>query len=174
MLHDAPIETSRLHLVLLLREALELLRDGNVNGAEAAQGLDFTSDFLASVNESFLTRQLEGLRQRPSSPGWFVRGILRKDDNLLIGHCGFHGAPDLVGRAEIGYTIFARYRRLGYGVESARGLVEWARAQGTPVVYAAVSPDNISSMGLLTKIGFQRSSVRADGNDGELVFELNL
>lgn len=128
MSNGAPIETSRLQLILLSPEALQMLRDQDYEGASPAQGFDFSADFLHSVSDVFLTRHLEGLRKRPLTPGWFVRAILQKDDNLLIGHCGFHRCPEDVGRAEIGYTIFAPYRRRGYAAEAAQGLVEWARA----------------------------------------------
>jgi RimJ/RimL family protein N-acetyltransferase len=116
------IETPRLRLISVTAPALETLLDGDVEAASRIQGSDFTGDFLASVNKAFLTIHLEGLRRWPSSPGWFVRAVTRKEDRLIVDHCGFHGAPADVGRAEIGYTIFAPYRRRGYGAESARGL----------------------------------------------------
>jgi ribosomal-protein-alanine N-acetyltransferase len=175
MSSGAPIETPRLHLTPLSLEALGMLRDQNYEGASRAQGFAFSDDFLSSVNDVFLTRQLEGMRKSPLTPGWFVRAILRKDDGLLIGNCGFHGTPQEVGRAEIGYTVFAPYRRRGYAVEAAQGLVDWAKSQGSRVVFAAVSSNNVSSLGVVKKLGFQRTGVQ--GNDvgaEEYVFELGL
>jgi hypothetical protein len=119
------IETSRLHLELLCLEVLELLRAQKVEEASRVQGFEFTREFLASINEVFLTRQLDGLRKRPLTPGWFVRAIIRNADGSVIGHCGFHGAPDDIGRAEVGYIIYSPYRRCGYATESVEGLVEW-------------------------------------------------
>ena len=175
MSNDAPIETSRLRLILLSPEALELLRQGDVEGASTVQGFEFSDDFLLTVNESFLTNHLEGVRRRPSTPGWFVRAILRRDDDHLIGHCGFHGTPDDVGRAEVGYTIFPPYRARGYAVESVQGLVDWARTQGSRVVFAAVAPNNLSSLRLLRKLGFQHTGVQLNGvDDEEYVFELRV
>ena len=175
MSNGAPIETSRLQLILLSPEALQMLRDQDYEGASRAQGFDFSADFLHSVNDVFLTRHLEGLRKRPLTPGWFVRAILQKDDDLLIGHCGFHGCPEDVGRAEIGYTIFAPYRKRGYVAEAAQGLVEWARAQGSRVVFAAISSNNASSIGVVRKLGFQQTGIQGNDVDGEeFVFELSL
>jgi RimJ/RimL family protein N-acetyltransferase len=175
MSSGAPIETPRLQLILLSLEAVEMLRDGNYEGAARAQGFAFSDDFLSSVNDVFLTRQLEGMRKSPLTPGWFVRAIVRKDDGLLIGNCGFHGTPEVVGRAEIGYTIFAPYRRRGYAVEAAQGLVDWARSQGSRVVYAAVLKNNVSSLGVVKKLGFQQTGVQGNDVDAEeYVFELSL
>ncbi len=173
MSDDAPIETSRLSLVLLLPATLESLLGGDVEGASRLQGFEFTHDFLASVNEAFLTIQLWGILKSPSAPGWSVRAILRREDDQLIGHCGFHGAPQHVGRAEIGYTIFAPFRRRGYATESARGLVQWAKEQGSTAVVAAVSPKNDSSLAVVRRLSFRQIGVRGDGGEGqELVFEL--
>ncbi len=167
------ITTERLRLVLVLPQALEMLLSADVSGASRVQGFEFSDDFLLSVNDIFLTRQLEGIRRNPSAPGWSVRAILRDGDDQVVGHCGFHGTPKDVGRAEIGYTTFTPYRRCGYATESARGLVEWARSQGTHVVFAAVSPSNDASLAVVRQLGFQRTGVQENHrHQEEWVFEL--
>ncbi len=169
------VETPRLRLRSLTAQTVERLLDGDVTGASQIQGSAFSEHFLESVNETFLKIHLEGLRRHPSDPGWFVRAITRKDDGLIVGHCGFHGAPQDIGRAEIGYTIFPPYRRCGYGAEAAQGLVEWARLRRAPAVVAAVSVTNVASIGLVTKLGFRASGVvRTPSGDEEFVFELPL
>ena len=175
MMESASIKTPRLRLVGIGTEALARLIDGDAEGASQIQGAVFSSDFLATVNGAFLTIHLEGLRRRPSSPGWFVRAITRQRDGLIVGHCGFHGDPRDVGRAEIGYTIFTRYRRCGYGAESVRGLLEWAKTQYVSEIVAIISPTNTPSIGLVSKLGFHQSDVRVSGADHEeLVFTLSL
>lgn len=170
-----PIETSRLRLELLTPKVLEMLLERDIDGASRAQGVVFTEDFLLSVNDLFLTRQLEGVRKRSLTPGWSARLVLRKSDDRLLGHCGFHGAPEDVGRAEIGYTIFAPYRRRGYASEATQGLVDWAREQQSTAVYAAVSPDNSASLGVVARVGFRRVGIQGkDGDHEEYVFELSL
>ncbi len=170
-MNDSTIETQRLRLVLLNRDALEALRIGDVDGASRLQGFVFSDDFLGTVNDAFLTRQIEGLTRSPM-PGWFARAILRKDDGVVIGHCGFHGAPQDVGRAEVGYTIFPPFRRQGYAVESVQGLVDWAGTQGSSSVFASVLSDNHASLGVVRKLGFLQSGVQTN-RDGlqERVFE---
>jgi RimJ/RimL family protein N-acetyltransferase len=123
----------------------------------------------------FLKIQLERMTARPTGRGWCVRVIIREDDGAVIGDCGFHGPPQDVGRAEIGYMILPPYRRQGYAGEAAQGLVDWARAQGETVVHASVAPDNVASLAVVAKLGFRRTGVQVDEIDGEEgVFELNL
>ena len=174
MANDDLIETPRLRLVALSGACLERLLDGDVDGASRLLACHFSSDFLDSVNDVFLSNHLGGLRRHPSNPGWFVRAIVRRDDDRVIGHCGFHGVPDDVGRAEIGYSIFEEFRRQGFGVESARGLVDWARAQGSSAVYAAVASHNVASLALIRRLGFRPSGARHGAGDEESVFVLEL
>ncbi len=175
MANDGPIETPRLRLVLLQPTSLALLRARDAQAASRVEGFSFSDDFLDTVNDLFLARNLEGRQKWPSDPGWFVRAIVRKSDGEVLGHCGFHGAPQDVGRAEIGYTIFAPYRRRGYAAESAQGLVEWARGQGTSVVFATVAPNNIGSLGVVHRLGFHQTLPQGPrANYEEFVFELAL
>lgn len=175
MADDDPIETPRLRLVLLQPTSLALLRAHDAEAASRVEGFSFSDDFLDTVNDLFLARNLEGRRKWPSAPGWFVRAIVRKSDGEVLGHCGFHGVPRDVGRAEIGYTIFTPYRRRGYAAESAQGLVEWARRQGTSVVFAAVAPNNIGSLGVVRKLGFDQTGTQGPrGDHEEFVFERTL
>ena len=175
MQDDAVIETPRLHLVVLEASALEALRSHERETAARLQGFGFTDEFLATVNDVFLGRQIEGHERNPTSRGWYARGILRRDDGALIGHCGFHGTPEDVGRAEIGYTVFAPYRHMGFASEAAQGLLEWAKEQGTRVVFASVSFDNQPSLSVVATLGFQQTDVHTAPDGGrELVFQRQL
>jgi len=59
--------------------------------------------------------------------------------------------------------------------EAVQSLVDWARRQGERVVYASISPNNSTSVGVATKLGFRHTGVRDDEVDGEeCVFELDL
>ena len=175
MTESFSIVTSRLHLELLLAETLELLLIGDTHGAESIQGLKLSEPFLQSVDNRFLTIQLERMRSRPSGRGWCIRAIVRDDDDAVIGHSGFHGPPEDVGRAEIGYNVLEPYRRNGYATETVQALVDWARRQGEKVVYASISPQNSASVGVVKKLGFRHTGVQDDEIDGEeYVFELDL
>ncbi len=99
--------------------------------------------------------------------------IMKSRDAEVIGHCGFHGPPDILGRAEIGYTVFASHRGQGYAKEAAAALVRWAFEQGETKVYASVSPSNAASLGVVRSLGFRQVGTQEDDVDGlELVFAI--
>lgn len=114
------------------------------------------------------------MSEGPASEPWLVRAIVRKEDNKMVGHIGFHGPPDDDGIAEIGYTIEAEHRRRGYALEAIEALLDWARQiHGVTRFRASVGPWNEPSLALVRKLGFVQTGVQWDDRDGEeLVFEL--
>ena len=172
---SSPIVTSRLRLELLFAETLDALLTRETKSAVRIQGLNLSGPFLQSVDDRFLRIQVERIRARPSRRSWCIRAIVRDEDDTVIGHSGFHGPPEDVGRAEIGYNVLEPYRRNGYATEAVQSLVDWARRQGERVVYASISPNNSASVGVVTKLGFRHTGVQDDEVDGEeYVFELDL
>jgi len=168
------IFTERLVLELLRPETLEAFLARDHAAGERAQGRTLPEGFLSPAEDAFLKIQLHRMASRPEGQGWCARVIIRADDDAVMGHCGFHGPPEDVGRAEVGYTVFPDYRRQGYAVEAVAGLVEYARSQGQPVVFACVSPDNVASLAVVAKLGFRQTGVQGDDVDGqEGVFELS-
>jgi [ribosomal protein S5]-alanine N-acetyltransferase len=170
---DATIETPRLRLICLGDATLAALHEGDVAGASQSQGIAFSDEFRASVNAAFLSIHLEGRRRHPSARGWFVRGVWRRDDEALVGHCGFHGHPDEVGRAEIGYTIFPPHRGRGYATECANALVRWAYSQGETSVFAAVAASNAPSIAVVTNAGFLPVGLQSGRGEDEYVYEVS-
>lgn len=172
---DPVISTTRLRLVSLREETIEALVAGDRESARRLQDLELTDDFVDSLGVEFLNVQLAAMRRGGPTAGWFVRAVIRKSDAVIIGDCGFHGVPEHVGRAEIGYRIMAQYRGNGYASEAASGLVEWARQQDAPAVFATVNATNRASMRVLEKVGFTRTGT--PGGEGELeqfVFTIDL
>ena len=111
----------------------------------------------------------------PGGRDWCIRAMVRGEDSAVIGHCGFHGPPKAVGRAEIGYTVFQKFRSRGYATEAAQGLIAWARLTGERKVFASVAPTNAASLAVMNKLGFRHIGDQMDEIDGkELVFELAL
>jgi RimJ/RimL family protein N-acetyltransferase len=97
--------------------------------------------------------------------------MVSRNDRSAIGHCGFHGPPEMIGRAEIGYTVFTRYRGQGYAKEAAAALVEWAFSQGESEVYASVAPENAPSLAVVRSSGFIEIGTQIDEVDGlEVLF----
>lgn len=167
------IHTARLRLSAMREGVLTALLNRDAVTAGRLQGIEIPLEFLETIDETYLKNQKERIRQRPTSRAWCVRVMIREEDDTVIGHCGFHGHPDDVGRAEIGYLVFENHRGNGYATEAALGLIDWARGQGERAVFAAVSPDNHSSIRVAEKAGFHRVGVPRDDPDvQEYLFEM--
>jgi RimJ/RimL family protein N-acetyltransferase len=79
----------------------------------------------------------------------------------------------VIGRAEIGYTVFETFRGHGFAKEAARALVEWAFERGEKEVYASVAPDNAPSLAVVRSLRFKQVGIQEDDIDGtELVFAI--
>lgn len=131
-------------------------------------------DEFPSLHEidGFLSVQLERMESAPDRRAWMAR-LMRSRSGEAIGHCGFHGPPELIGRAEIGYTVFEKFRRQGYATEAAGALVRWAFRHGEKEVYASVSPHNAASLAVVRGLGFRQVGTQEDEVDGlELVFAI--
>ncbi len=168
------LRTSRLELVPFEPAAISQLIDGDRAGAEAIVGAVLPQEFpTAGDLAGFLPIQLHRMQESPDRRDWMARLIISKKHEI-IGHCGFHGPPELIGRAEIGYTVFTPYRGQGFAKEAARALVDWAFAQEVPELYASVAPDNQPSLGVVRSLGFTLVGTQNDEVDGlELVFALH-
>ncbi len=171
----ASIRTERLSLVLLHEAALEALARRDHREACRLQGVDLPAEFpaLDGSDDFFLKVQLERLRANPDLRAWCARLMVRRSDGAVAGHCGFHGPPRAVGRAEIGYTVFPAHRGQGLATEAAAALVAWAWERGEMTVFASVAPANLASLAVVRKVGFVQTGVQMDEIDGqELVFEV--
>ncbi|MCB1059556.1 MAG: GNAT family N-acetyltransferase [Calditrichaeota bacterium] len=95
--------------------------------------------------------------------------IVRAADGVVLGSCGFSGAPDAAGMVEIAYAIAEEFRGQGYATEAAEGLVMFAKSQLTvSVVRAHTKADNPASGAVLKKAGFVFVGDFVDPEDGEV------
>ena len=170
-----PILTSNLRLDPLLPATLEALLAGDLVRASESQGTELPAEILESVDDFFLQVQLERMTKNPAGRGWCARLMVGRTGGEVVGHCGFHGPPEDVGRAEIGYTVLPSHRGQGYATEAAAALVEYAGARKAGTVFATVAPANAPSLRIVEKLGFVQTGVQIDEIDGEeLVFELTV
>ena len=124
----------------------------------------------------FLQYRLGQLAVDPSIRPWLGRlMVLTTEDGVrqVIGTIGFHGPPDDLGRAEIGYRVSADQRRRGFARESVQAMFDWAhREHGVTRFLASVSPLNVASLALTAGFGFRQIGEQMDPIDGlELIFE---
>jgi len=88
--------------------------------------------------------------------------IVRKSPNIVIGDIGFHSSP-VNGQVEIGYSIVAAYRNMGYATEAAREFLRWGfQHPDITEVIARVDVQNKPSETVLRKIGFEFESSSED------------
>jgi RimJ/RimL family protein N-acetyltransferase len=126
-----------------------------------------------TASQAWFARRVE---QAAASPGWLLWYVVRRPDaafpqRLLVGNCGFRGAPDERGSVEIGYSLLPRWQGRGYGTELAASLVTWAF--GNPQVERVIAityPELAASMRVLEKNGFQLTGRGTDRRS--LIFEL--
>jgi RimJ/RimL family protein N-acetyltransferase len=167
----SPIRAARLELVAFEPTAIRALLDGRRAEAERIIGMELPPEFPEPGDlEGFLSIQLQRMEAAPERRAWTAR-LMRSSAGEAVGHCGFHGPPEIIGRAEIGYTVFEKFRGQGYAKEAAGALVRWAFRRGEKEVYATVSPDNAASLAVVRSLGFRQVGTQVDEVDGlELVF----
>jgi RimJ/RimL family protein N-acetyltransferase len=170
------IVTARLRLEPLRPESIRALIAGDRRSAERAARVELPAEFPDAHDVAgFLPVQLRRMEQAPHRTEWTVRLMVLRRPRLAVGHIGFHGPPELVGRAEIGYTVFAEHRRRGYATEAVRALVDFAAAHRQPSVFLSIGSSNVPSLAIARRLGFHQVGVEMDEVDGEeLVFELGL
>jgi [ribosomal protein S5]-alanine N-acetyltransferase len=173
------ILTNRLKLISLTTECLRAFLNGEYLQAGNAGGFKVTSD-CQLLTHSSMQRRLDMIERDPEQHPWMYRAIVRKDDNVMVGHVSFHHKapdPDLMeyseNAAELGYAIELRYRRNGYAKESALGMMNWAVSQKVYTFVLSISPENIPSTEMAKSMGFKKISERIDETDGlEYVYML--
>jgi RimJ/RimL family protein N-acetyltransferase len=123
-----------------------------------------------------LKMRLDQMHLSPESAQWLLRAMVRREDGRMVGLINYHGPPNEMGQAELGYTVFEPYRRRGYASEAARAMMSWAsREHGVVDFVLSISPANEPSLGLAASLGFRRVGTQMDEIDGEeWVFELVL
>lgn len=173
------IETERLTLEPAPIAFIEALEGGDMPAAERTLGLRIAGNWFEGP-QHWMKLRIRQLREAPALDRWLLHAmVLRRDDlgeppRTMVGHCGYHGAPDATGMVEIGYQVAPPYRRRGYAIEAVRGLI--ANAFSHPEitrVRASIRPDNEPSLSLTAKLGFVQVGEQMDEIDGlEFVFEL--
>jgi RimJ/RimL family protein N-acetyltransferase len=162
---------SPLRLVSVPAEAMRLLAAGDRDAASAELGLD-VGEYVAGERWLWQLRS-EQLAREPGDAPWVARIAVAESEGVVVGHCGFHAAPDADGRVEIAYSVAPEARRRGYGRAMLQVLLERAAAEpGVETVRATISPDNAASLATLAGHGFTRVGEQWDDEDGlELIYE---
>lgn len=87
-------------------------------------------------------------------------GIARKDNNKLIGSCGFNYWNRDHSRAEISYDLGYKYWGKGIMTEAVKAVLGFAFTRmELHRVEATVTPTNQGSLRVLRKMGFQKEGI---------------
>jgi RimJ/RimL family protein N-acetyltransferase len=176
------IASERLELVSMSPSFIAALLEERRSEAESLAGVKLPDGWPDAHDRRFLAFRLRQMRDQPELEPWFVYGVVLPDqERPLIGHAGFHGplgtnAIKAADALEVGYTIFEPYRRRGYATEVVRALIGWAsREQDIHHFVASIAPENVPSLALVKRLGFEQTGRHWDEEDGEeLEFELHV
>ncbi len=105
-----------------------------------------------------------------------LRVAVLREERIIIGHAGFHGAIDADGMIEIGFSVVPEYRDQGYGKEILHGMWQWVCASSSVrTLRYTVSPDNLPSQHIVRALGFTHRGVQIDEEDGpEDIYEMSV
>ena len=182
------IATARLLLQTLTVDDLDHLIAGvdTIHAAVLPAGWPHDDGDELAMLQFFADR----IRTAPELAEWRIRTIVHA--GKLVGHIGFHDAPDYGtvdgtvdgtldgtdhrttdGMLELGYTVFAPFRRQGFASEAILGLISAAISDhGVRRFRLAISPDNEPSLALADSLGFALVGEQIDPDDGlELLYE---
>jgi RimJ/RimL family protein N-acetyltransferase len=92
----------------------------------------------------------------------------------MVGHIRFHSLPDpdylrpfAREAIEFGYHVFIGHRRQGYASEASNAAMDWAQAAfGIRRFIVCVSPNNVASLSVIARFGFDRIGEHDDETDG--------
>ena len=146
------IKTQSLFLVL---ESLDDCR-AKVAAMSIADQAELSADWLEFLNGA------------TSADPWIVGfDMVRREDQALIGQCGFKGPPSADGCVEIAYGVQPAEQGNGYATEAAKALTHFAlQSDDVQLVRAHTLPTHNASTRVLTKCGFHYVGVVHDPDDG--------
>lgn len=112
---------------------------------------------FVTYDEASMAEMIEGYQaDQTISPRWgFRMAVIRQEDDAFVGFADAHRHPG-TDNPEIGFIIASDKTRRGYGTELAWGLALFALDYFKPdAVIAECNPDNIATVTILTRLGFE-------------------
>lgn len=91
--------------------------------------------------------------------------VFEKETGKLVGRAGVEHREELQGEPELGYAIAKPYWGRGYATEVCQAIMNYAKEElGFPSICSLIEPENIVSIHLAEKLGFQlEKEVEIDG-----------
>lgn len=164
---DYVLETPRLYLVACNIPLYQAIFDGDEAIADylhvevQPNWSEFGPDPTLS---SYRQVQLD-----PQAFPWWMYLPIHRDDNRLLGACGYKGRPNAKGGVEIGYEIIPEYRNQGIATELAKALIDHAFMDNSVKFVQAHTLAHLNpSVSVLKKCGMEFVVELIDPDEGEI------
>ncbi|MBX9425610.1 GNAT family N-acetyltransferase [Streptomyces lateritius] len=102
-----------------------------------------------------VTGFLRGVAERGDPGVYRAYEIRLRESGVVVGGIGFHGPPDDLGVATVGYGVVPGERGRGYASEALRALVEIARVAGAAGLKGDADRDNVASHRVMEAAGMR-------------------
>jgi RimJ/RimL family protein N-acetyltransferase len=161
------IQTDRLDLVLIpVPDLIQLFEDPD--RYQLPQSSSFANPHQVLVKNSGPLRwRVPQVKVNPALNKWFVRFIVLRELQEIIGSISFHGAPDAAGMIEIGLEIEPKFQNQGFATEALVGMWTWVCTEPeVQTLRYTVSPNNLPSQRIIAKFGFPKVGQQIDDEDG--------
>lgn len=151
---------------------MNALVGGDLERAGKATGILLTEYFTTDEAKRLWHFRLTQLARDPSHAAWIVRAVVAVPEGHVVGHAGFHEAPQN-GTVEVAYSVDPAHRRKGYAKAMLSALLDRAAAEPSVLtVRATISPGNAASLATIAGYGFTHVGEQWDEEDGrELIYE---
>ena len=112
----------------------------------------------------------EYIRDQYGFYGYGIWAMTEKGSGKIIGRAGVvnltgewerAGASDAL---ELGYRVFAPYRRQGFALEACRGVLGWYKEHMDCPLYAKIDASNEASINVIEKLGFSLTDQKYIGS----------
>ncbi|MGI9252141.1 MAG: GNAT family N-acetyltransferase, partial [Thermomicrobiales bacterium] len=135
---------------------------GDLLGLAVAEGFPFSPGMYRYVAPR--------VALAPETAGWYAWLAVDPASGTIIGDGGFHGPPDDVGIAEIGYSIAPAWQGRGYATEMTGALIAWALPDPeVTAIRAETLSANLASQAILRRFGFRIAGEYDDPEDGMVI-----
>lgn len=124
---------------------------------------------LSDADRAQLSPEWLRLLAAAACPNPWIVGfrMVCRDNDAVVGQCGFKGPPSADGVVEIAYFVQPESGGRGFATEAAEALVSYASGRnGVRTVRAHTLPEMNASTRVLSKCGFGRVGEVVDPDDG--------
>jgi len=156
---DPPIlETPRLYL-------RKMLKKDSADMYEYSKLEEVTKYLLwdPHVSESYTYKYLSYLQSRYRAGDFYDWAVIWRDNNKMIGTCGFTRFNIEANSAEVGYVLNPSYWGLGIAPEAVRAVLNFGFLElGLHRIEAKYMADNIRSRQVMEKVGMTYEGICRD------------